>query len=135
MRRLAVIVLALLGLVPATAHAADGHVLVASAGSARLTAWTEHGQLCLQLDRSDQSSFGSCSDVPLSPFEPVLIGGVAGAVPADVAAVELETPGGPVRLDTVSATGLSGRFFLAPGEPDVTLLRFYDAAGTLLGAA
>src|SRR4051812_19417743 len=83
-----------------------------------LTARTRRSDLCLSAGGGQAFSAESCGQTPRTPFHPVLLAGpdgrgpVAGAVPAGVAEVELETAAGPVRLPTVAATGFAERFFL-----------------------
>ena len=127
---------ALLGcvLLPASARAAA--TPVATGDGATLRAQASGASLCL----SFTDSGSACSSTPLGAFSPVLIapapdGPVGGAVPPGVAAVELETAAGRRRVATVAAPGFRSRFFVAVPGAAVSLVRLYDAGGTLVGVA
>ncbi len=130
---------------PARAAQKAGSV-VAAAGGLQLRASSQDGQLCLEIAPAGAGTGAdalgeTCSDPPRSHFSPLQArppgvgGALALALPADVAAVSLETADQTRAFPTVAAAGFGARFLLVPDAGKVRLERFYAADGTLLGAA
>src|SRR3954453_21882956 len=133
MRRVCGVLVALVLLTAAPALGAGGWRLVAASGGLTFEARRGSEGLCLRL-KAPSTDAGGCGSVPRNPFPPLVLS-QGGAVAASVATVDLQRASGHERLPTIAVTGLPGRFFLSASAEPVDVVRLYDAAGTLVGAA
>jgi hypothetical protein len=136
MRRALVAVALALVAVPSAA-AQNGRIVVSANGYDLYARHDNRGRVCLAvLGRSSGTSDGPCQRV-FSAFHPVQTFAFGRR-----AAIGLAVPGTVTRVtaakrafDTVAVDGFSERFALISRTRPDELLRFYDAGGTLVGAA
>lgn len=156
MRRPLIALAVLLCLAPPAAAQEENAVVVARHGAVELAAHDDSRSLCMDL-RGERGEAGTCGN-PLTPYEGgvvVLDDGerrfVGGAVPSrdGTASVEVEyADGDRARASTIAGEAYTGRFrgrvvfFIAETtaarpepEEEPVLVRRFDAAGKLIGAA
>lgn len=129
------ILTAVLTLLVLATPASASPVIVARDGEIALQAQRKHGNLCIEIVDGD----ATCAPAPSAPDDALTVldgrGPYGAAVDPAVARVEVETRSGSRQsVPTVGAPGFRSRFALIARPGHVTLARFYDADGKLIGA-